>query len=325
MKRFAIGIDLGGTSVKAALVERGEGATNQTHRDTDAEKGPDHVIDVIVDLVKEMWSHAPEDDITGIGIGAPGNINWERTTLSYPPNLHGWKSINLKDAIQQRLGAAVPIIVENDANVAGLGSAHYGAGRPYDSFIMMTLGTGVGGAIIYNNKIFRGTTGSAGEIGHMSIDYEGPYDRSGVAGSIEAYLGQNHLSEYARERLLNDDTTILHGMTGPELEELTPKMLYDAAVRGDQPAIDILAWAGHKLGCVMASVVHLLDIRTFIVGGGVSAAGDFILEPARRTVKQFVMPGMRSGLEIIQESLGNQVGILGAAHVVFQYLDDHDA
>lgn len=323
MKRFAIGIDLGGTNVKAALVERGEGATNQTHRATDAEKGPDHVIDVMVDLVQEMWSHAPEDDITGIGIGAPGNINWERTTLSYPPNLHGWDSINLQDEMQKRLGALVPIIVENDANVAGLGSAHYGAGRPHDSFIMLTLGTGVGGAIIHNNKIFRGTTGSAGEIGHMSIDYEGPVDRSGVAGSIEAYLGQNHLSQHARERLLNDDTTILHQMAGPELEYLTPKMLHDAAIRGDQSAIDILSWAGHKLGWVISSVVHLLDIRKFIVGGGVSAAGDYILGPARKAIQQSVMPGMRSGIEIIQETLGNQVGILGAAHLIFQYLDEH--
>ncbi len=323
MKRFAIGIDLGGTNVKAALVERGEGATNQTHRATDAEKGPDHVIDVMVDLVQEMWSHAPEDDITGIGIGAPGNINWDRTTLSYPPNLHGWDSINLQDEMQKRLGALVPIIVENDANVAGLGSAHYGAGRPHDSFIMLTLGTGVGGAIIHNNKIFRGTTGSAGEIGHMSIDYEGPVDRSGVAGSIEAYLGQNHLSQHARERLLNDDTTILHQMAGPDLEYLTPKMLHDAAIRGDQSAIDILSWAGHKLGWVISSVVHLLDIRKFIVGGGVSAAGDYILGPARKAIQQSVMPGMRSDIEIIQETLGNQVGILGAAHLIFQYLDEH--
>ena len=323
MQRHAIGIDLGGTSIKAALVERGEGALAQTRRPTKADRGPDYVLDAIADLAREMWNEAASGTISGIGIGAPGNIDLAQTTLSYPPNLPGWNVINLQAALQERLGADVPVIVENDANVAGLGSAHYGAGRPHPSFVMVTLGTGVGGAIIYKDKIFRGTTGSAGEIGHMTIDYEGPFARSGVAGAIEAYLGQNHLSRHARYRLLTDEATSLRAVAGDELENLTPKMLHDAALEGDTASIEILAWAGHKLGVLMGSIIQLLDIRTFVVGGGVSAAGDFILEPARKTVQRYVMPGMREGVTIIQETLGNQVGILGAAHLVFQYLDEH--
>lgn len=323
MHDYAIGIDLGGTGVKAALVERGEGALAQTSRPTEADKGPEHVIDTIAELVEAMWAEAPDGDrVVGIGIGAPGNIDLARTTLMHPPNLPGWDEVNLRAVLQAKLARDIPVIVENDANVAGLGSAFYGAGRPYNSFIMVTLGTGVGGAIILDNKIFRGTTGSAGEIGHMTIDYEGPVARSGVAGAIEAYLGQHHLTRHARFRLLADETTMLHAMAGPDLMELSPKLIYDAAVQGDEAAIEMLAWAGHKLGCFFGGIVQLLDVRKFVVGGGVSAAGDFILEPARKVVRRYVMPGMREGIEIVQETLGNQVGILGAAHLAFDCLEE---
>ena len=323
MTHFSIGIDLGGTSIKAALVEEGRGIAEFRKVDTNAHEGPDHVIDTIASLVSELKQLSPVGSIAGIGIGAPGAVNWDRDTVSNPPNLDGWDVINLKDAIQQRLQSDLPVIVENDANVAGLGSAHYGAGIPYDSFILVTLGTGVGGVIIYNNKVFRGTTGGAGEIGHMTIDYEGPYDHSGVAGSIEAYIGQRFLSRHARYRLRTRDHSQVHEMTNGKLKKITPKILAEAAANGDQEAKDVLAWAGHKLGCVLGSAVNLLDIRKIIVGGGVSAAGDLILAPAYNTMVQFVMPGLREGLEIIRETLGNEAGMLGAAHLVFEYLDEH--
>jgi glucokinase len=207
--------------------------------------------------------------------------------------------------------------VENDANVAGLGSAFYGAGRDHDSFLMVTLGTGVGGAIIYRNQIFRGTTGGAAEIGHMTIDYEGPFANSGVGGAIEGYLGQSFLSEHAADRLTNHPDSKVYDLVD-DLSNLTPKVLYDAAEAGDDAAADILAWAGHKLGCVLGSAVNLLDIRTIVVGGGVSAAGDYILDPARETLPQFVVPGLRDDLSIVQEVLGNEASLLGAARLAFE-------
>ncbi|WP_457652003.1 ROK family protein [Rhodocaloribacter sp.] len=322
MNPFAVGVDLGGTSIKAALVERDRGLIHEVTRPTYAEEGPERVIERIGEVVETLIAEAPGRAIAGVGIGSPGAINWERTTVSHPPNFPGWETINLRDRLGERLGRHTVVLVENDANVAGLGSAHYGAGKPYPSFLMVTLGTGVGGAIIYRNKIFRGATGAAGEIGHMTIDYEGPFDRSGVAGAIEAYLGQRFLSRHARYRLMTREDSILHQMAGPDLQGITPKMLYDAAVLGDEGAKEVLAWAGHKLGCVLGSAVNLLDIRKIVVGGGLSAAGDFILAPARLTLRRFVMPGMHEGLEIIQETRGNEVGMLGAAHLVFQFLDE---
>lgn len=320
VKQYAIGIDLGGTNLKAALVERGAGILHRQTLPTPALVGSDAVLERIAELVRSLSARASEP-IVGVGIGSPGTINWERTTVTTPPNFSGWGVVNVAVELRRRLKApSLPVLVENDANVAGLGSAHYGAGKPFDSFIMITLGTGVGGAIIYRNEIFRGSTGGAGEIGHMTIDYEGPLARSGVQGAIEAYIGQNFLSQYARLRLLNEPPGPVHEMAGHELVNLTPRMLFEAAAKGDDAAAEVLSWAGHKLGCVLGSAVNLLDIRKIVVGGGVSGAGDFILEATRTTLPRYVLPGLRDGLEVVLEQQGNDVGLSGAAHVIFQSL-----
>jgi glucokinase len=322
MSSHAVGIDLGGTNLKAALVHREDGIVETTRRRTDADQGPQHVVEGIATLAEEMIDHAPSSGLAGVGIGSPGAINWERTTVTRPPNLPGWDSINLREALQPRLGT-LPVVVENDANVAGLGSAFHGAGRSFDSFIMVTLGTGVGGAIIYQNKIFRGSTGGAAEIGHMTINYEGPFANSGVAGAIEGFLGQAFLSDHARDRLVNYPDSRLHDLVDGDLDQLDPRLLHQAARDGDDAAQDILAWAGHKLGCVLGAAVNLLDIRTIVVGGGVSAAGDFILDPAREVLPTFVVPGLRDHLQIHREELGNEVSLLGAARLAFEGREAH--
>ena len=311
---IAVGVDLGGTSIKAGLVDRERGLLKSATRPTEADRGPAHVLNQIAEVVKDL---DPELAVAAVGIGAPGSVNLARTTVSGPPNFPGWVTENVAEQVSGLLDKPIPVFVENDANVAALGSAYYGAGQPYDNFIMVTLGTGVGGAIIYGNKIFRGATGGAGEIGHMSVDYEGPFARSGVAGAIEAYLGQRFLSRHARDQLIAETTSTLHETAGPDLSDLDPKMLYDAAIAGDEPAARVFAWAGHKLGCVLGSAVNLLDIRKIVVGGGQSAAGDLILEPARQTIIRFVTPALRDGVEIIRETKGNEIAVLGAARLAF--------
>jgi len=317
MSSHAVGIDLGGTNLKAALVHEDEGIVDLTQRRTEADQGPEHVVTRITELAADLIAQAP-DAIVGVGIGSPGAINWDRTTVTRPPNLPGWDTIDLSAELQSALPGDVPVIVENDANVAALGSAFYGAGQSYESFIMVTLGTGVGGAIIYRNQIFRGSTGGAAEIGHMTIDYEGPFANSGVAGAIEGYLGQSFLSDHARDRLVNYPDSALHDLVDGDLDRLTPRLLHEAATNGDEAARKILEWAGHKLGCVLGSAVNLLDIRTVIVGGGVSAAGDYILEPTRDTLPSFVVPSLREDLSVLQEVLGNEVSLLGAAQLAFE-------
>ena len=319
MPQYAIGVDLGGTTIKAGLVESSGGIVKTLSAQTGAEMGPDYVVTRIAELCEQLTLDVPPNTpLLGIGVGAPGVISWDRTSVSSPPNFPGWTTVNLADA----LGFfGVPVVVENDANAAGLGSAFYGEGRAFRSFLMITLGTGVGGAILYERRIFRGTTGGAGEFGHVTIDYEGPYARSGVAGAAEAYLGQHFLSRHARYQVLTRES-VLHDMCGPELEGLTPKHLHQAAEMGDEAAREVLAWAGRKLGCLIGSAVNLLDIRKVVVGGGVSAAGDYLLEPARQTARRFVMPGLAEGVEVVRETLGNAVGILGAARLAFERVED---
>lgn len=317
MSRYAVGIDLGGTNLKAALVERGEGLLKQQTIPTEADKGPEHVLDRVATLINDLWASSPDGTIAGVGVGSPGTIDWERTTVSHPPNFPDWIEVDVRAALRLRCGRDLTIVVENDANVAALGSAYYSVGRPHDSFIMITLGTGVGGAIIYQNRIFRGATGAAGEIGHMTIDYEGPVDRWGIAGAIEAYIGQQFLSHHARYRLLTRYDSQIHDLAEADLVDVTPYMLYEAAKAGDDPAREVLAWAGHKLGCLLGSVINLLDIPTVIIGGGVSGAGDFILEPARASLVRYVRPGLREKAQILRETRGNAVGMLGAAHLAF--------
>ena len=319
--RLAVGVDLGGTSIKAGLVSETDGLIGESSVITEAEAGSGRVLDQIAGLVNGFRQAYP--DLTGVGLGFPGAVNWDRTVAMKPVNIAGWDSINVSDELNARLASDFQILVENDANAAALGSSQFGAGKQFDSFIMVTLGTGVGGAIIYQNRIFRGATGSAGEIGHMTIDFEGPMARSGIPGAIEAYLGQRFLSRHARYQLMNDTDSVAHQMAGKDLLNMSPKILYEAALQGDEGAIEILAWAGNKLGIVLGSAVNLLDIRKVVVGGGISAAGDFILEAARESMVEYTTPALRSGLEIVQEPGGNDMGMLGAAHLIFQHLDDH--
>ena len=321
MSAYAIGVDLGGTNLKAALVEREEGVVTNVIHPTRAQDGPKSIVDRLRSTVADLAKQAPEP-VLGIGIGSPGAINLERTTVSHPPNLPGWDVINLRNELEA-VSDGRPVIVENDANAAALGSAYYGVGQPHDSFIMATLGTGVGGAVIYQNRIFRGSTGAAGEIGHMTIDYEGPLAKSGVAGAIEAYAGQQFLTHHARLRLINRPDSLVYDLAGDNLAALTPRILFEAAEQGDEAAQEIFAWVGHKLGAVLGSAVNLLDIRVIVVGGGVSAAGDYILDPARDALHDFVAEALREGLHLVRETMGNEAGLLGAARLVFEGEDAH--
>ncbi len=304
-ERFVVGIDLGGTNLKAALVEQTRGVIARTSIPSHASAGPDAVLDQMAEGALEVLAALPSGaPLLGVGVGSPGLVSLDRQTVSKPPNFAGWDVVNLPVELATRLAETPlrgPILVENDANVAGLGSAFYGAGVPFDSFIMVTLGTGVGGAIIVNKRLFRGVTGAAGEIGHVSIDYEGPYSRAGVPGAIEAYLGQRYLSHHARYQLLSRETQ-LHETAGQELRHMDPRQLHTAASIGDKAAIEVLAWAGHKLGVMLGSVVNLLDIRKIVVGGGTSQAAEFLLGPARKALLRHTMPAMMEGVELVQET-----------------------
>ena len=258
---FAVGVDLGGTNLKVALVERDAGIVRRTSVETDADDGPDRVLDRIADehprrrrgAARRCAPRRHRRRRAGLGDDGPH----DGALAAQPARLgHGPRRPSAPGRASTACPLDGPIRVENDANVAGLGSAFYGVGAAYPTFIMVTLGTGMGGAIIVDGRLFRGTTGAAGEIGHISIDYEGPPSRAGVAGAAEAYLGQRFLSRHARYQIMNREST-LHETWGDDLLDITPHALYVAAKAGDAPAREALAWAGHKLGVALGSAVNL--------------------------------------------------------------------
>jgi len=207
--------------------------------------------------------------------------------------------------------------IENDANIAAIGSLHFGAGQNFDSFIMITLGTGVGGGIIYENELFKGTHGMAGELGHVIIDYHGPLSNSVTRGTVEAYLGQRFLSRFATDLILQNPDNKLYEKFANDFDKLEPVDLTAAAKQGNELAIEILAKSGQRLGYAIINYVHMMDIRKFVVSGGVSKAGDFLFEPAKEIVRKHMMEPFKEGFELVYEDLGNDSALLGAAGLAF--------
>ncbi|MEX0772233.1 MAG: ROK family protein, partial [Balneolales bacterium] len=274
----AAGIDLGGTKIKAALVDRERGILEQFSVPTEAEKGKDHILKRLAEAIEKIKG-LTDKKLQGVGIGSPGVISLDRTTVTYPPNLPGWTKVNVAQEIKERTDLTA--YVENDANLAALGSSRFGQGRAYDSFIMLTLGTGVGGGIIFRKELFRGSTGGAAELGHVIIDYNGLSSNSRTKGGIEAYLGQRFLSRIAAEAIRKEPENALYKRFHERYEQLDPFEINIEADKGNELAIRILRDAGQKLGYAIVNYVHILDIRTVILSGGVAKAGKWLIEPAR--------------------------------------------
>lgn len=316
---LTIGIDLGGTNIKAALVDDKKGILHKFSLPTEAEKGVAHILDTLAEAIQGAAAKA-DGPISGAGVGSPGVISYDRTSVSNPPNFPGWTTVNLAAELKKRTG--MEVYVDNDANLMALGSSNFGSGKPFANFIMVTLGTGVGGGIILQNKLFRGATGGAGELGHVSIDYAGPDSHSPARGGIEAYLGQRFLSRLAWERIRQEPTNPMYEKFKDNPEELEPKELTAQANEGNMLAIDILRDAGEKLGYAIVNYIHVLDIRKIIVSGGVAQAGDWILKPAREAALSRMLAPYRTDFEIIPETLGNDAALLGAASLPYEYLPD---
>lgn len=311
---YAIGIDLGGTNIKAALVRQGEGIVKKVSVSTEAEKGKQFVFKKVADLSLSLMEHS-STPVSGIGIGLPGMVSMDRRSVSSPPNLPGWGEESVAETIESLTGYRC--IIENDANVAAFGASRFGIGKDRDHFIMVTLGTGVGGGIIYNRQLFRGSTGAAAELGHVIINYHGPLSNSNTRGGIEAYLGQRFLSRFAADMIRQHPSNPLYRIED-DYSSLEPVDLYNEAENGNALAVDILKQTGEKLGYAIVNYIHMMDIRTIIVSGGVANAGDYILGPARDTAMKFLMPPFRIGFEILNETLGNDAAILGAASLAIE-------
>ena len=326
MSRWAIGIDLGGTAIKAAIVGEKSGIVYDRSVPTDTASGPAGIIAQLAGIIGDLHRFASltmdSGKCSGIGLGAPGAVNAETGTLSYPPNLQGWSIVPLRDELQQCLiqqeNLSIPVYIDNDANAAAFGEAVYGAGSEFRDFLMVTLGTGVGGGIILNRKVFRGINGTAGEVGFMIIDFEGPTIHAGIQGTIESLIGKKAIVALARRMIqANPSGSTVGKFCDNDYTKLSPRHLEHAAKEGDPVSLEVWNRVGSILGIGLANVATLMDIRKFVVGGGISAAGNLIIVPALDQLTRSTLPSMHDGLSIVPALLGNKAGIYGAAALCF--------
>ncbi len=309
-----LAVDLGGTTVKAGLVDSAGNILYQNKLPTLPDKGPKAVIRQIEKALRDVIEKGAFPLRSAIGVGAPGVVD-DTGVVKAPPNLKGWDEVHLSEELA-RLFPGFRVVVENDANVAAIAESRFGAGKNHENFLFVIWGTGVGGGIILNNTIYRGPTGGAGEIGHISIDHEGPQCNCGGIGCIEAYIGQRYLSERTVSKLQDGATSTLPDLVDGDLSRIEPVYLAEAAQSGDAFSRAVLTEAGTLLGVAIGAVMNTLDLRISIIGGGVSAAGDFVLEAVEESVRRHVLKPLRPDIRVLQATQGNAAGLLGAAGLV---------
>ncbi|MEP7055840.1 MAG: ROK family glucokinase [Actinomycetota bacterium] len=306
---LAIGVDVGGTKVAAGVVADDGTVVAEVRRPTPS-ASPEQTADVIVELVEELRK---EHDVTAIGVGAAGFIDSARSTVMFSPNL-AWRDEPLRERISDRIG--LPVVIENDANAAGWAEAKFGAGRGEAHLVLVTLGTGIGGAIVLEGKLYRGRWGIAGEPGHMTMVQDGILCGCGNRGCWERYCSGTALTRAARERVTASPVAghDLLEFAGGDVKGLTGPVVTEAAKAGEQLAVELLADVSRWLGLGLANISAVLDPGTYIIGGGLAAAGELLLAPARTSYAGALTGrGHRPLAEIRLAQLGNEAGVVGAA------------
>jgi len=291
-----LGIDLGGTNIKAAVVTlEGRLVTDRTVETPPSREASD-VVGAITALGRELLAEYPGIERAGIGI--PGLVDLDRRLIRYAPNFPNWHDVHFKDMLMKELG--IDVRLENDVNCFALAEHRWGAGRDTRFMIGLAVGTGVGGAIIADGELYRGRSGAAGEIGHMSVDMWGPRCNCGNLGCIERYVGEQWFTMAAREEL--DD---------PSIDE--PARVSALAETGDERALRFIESRGEILGVVCASLIHIFDPEVIVIGGGISKAGEPFFRGIRKAVQERAMPLMAAEVKILPAELGTIAGAMGAA------------
>ncbi len=309
---LAIGIDIGGTKVAGGVVDADGAVLRRARRDTPHRSTSPRVVEnTIVSVVEELLESG--DDIAAVGIGAAGFVAADRATVVFAPHL-SWRNEPLREALGGRL--ALPIFVDNDANAAVWAESRFGAGRGESHLVMVNLGTGIGGGIVLDGRVIRGRFGIAGEFGHMQVVPDGIRCECGNRGCWEQYASGNALVREARSLMSAGSPVVsdLFDRVGGHPEDLTGPLVTEAARDGDQLARELLGEIGRWLGIGIADLAAALDPGTFVIGGGVSAAGELLLGPAREAFRrQLTGRGYRPEAQIVCAELGNEAGLVGAA------------
>lgn len=298
---LAIGVDFGGTSVKFGVVRDGELIGDIERVLTRDVSSPDAMVEAMAAKVRDLCARHP--DIKAVGVGVPGAVDAEGVTYNLT-NVPGWRDVPLKEILERE--CEMPVAVDNDANCAAFAEWKFGAGKGFKNLVLVTLGTGVGGGLILNGELYRGSNLAAGEIGQMSIDFNGVDGPYGNFGALERYIGHQQISEIARQRFLEAGREVSN-------EACSPEALAESANQGDEIAHQVWHVVADYLGTVLASVIYLLNPDAIVVGGGVAHAGEVLFDPLRERVRVMLSKEFFERLSILPAELGNSAGIIGSA------------
>jgi glucokinase len=315
--RFVLGIDIGGTNlVVGSVAEDGSAVVATASEPTHSEAGATDVVDRLVGLAERAIAttrrESPGAEILGVGVGAPGPLDTRRGIVLLTPNL-GWVNMPLRQLIHDRLG--LPAALDNDANCAVLGEWWVGAARGARHAIGITIGTGIGGGIIIDGRLYHGASDVAGEIGHTTIDTEGRRCKCGNYGCLEAYASGPNIALRAVEELEAGAESRLRALVDGDLRKITAQTVYQAAADGDELALEVVNDTAKVLGVGIGNLLNVFNPEVVVVCGGVTLAGDHLFEPLRREVARRAFKPAVAACRIVPGELAGTAGVYGAAKV----------
>jgi glucokinase len=314
MMAHFIGVDMGGTNLKAGVVDTNDGAVSGlTTIPTLAHEGPQAVMHRMAGLVQSVAAHCQDmGRIQGIGIGVPGVLDLEHGLTLFLPNLPGaWPDVPLRDTIARLTGLTTVIL--NDARSITFGEWRFGAGRGVETIACFAIGTGIGGGLVIDGKLHLGIGGTGGELGHQVIDFNGPQCGCGNRGCLEVYASGPAIAAMGAKAVLQGLTTKIGAMVDYDLNRITPELICQAAQEGDAIARGIYELAGMYIGVAAANLCVVLGPQRIVIAGGVAKAGELLLDPIRRTVRERVKVMPVEQVEIMPSKLGVIAGVIGAA------------
>ncbi|MDR3572796.1 MAG: ROK family protein [Anaerolineaceae bacterium] len=313
MKKYYIGLDFGGTNLKAGLVFQQNGEVkNISSVPTASHEGPEGVMKRMATLIETSLDQVDRDEIGGIGIGVPGVIDLANGVTKFLPNLPGnWPDVPLAQTIQKMSG--LPVKLLNDVRAITYGEWQFGAGQGSDSMACFAIGTGIGGGLVINNQLVLGIGGTAGELGHITVDFNGPICGCGNRGCVETLASGPAIAAMGIKAVSQGLTTSIGRLAGYDLNKITPELIYRAALEDDAIALEIYGQAGFYLGIAVANVLVSVGTRKVVIAGGVAQAGDLLLDSVKKTVRERVKMMPVEQVDIVPARLGTNAGIIGVA------------
>lgn len=304
-----LAVDLGGTNIRAAVVDGSGRLSHRQSIDTLAANGHEDVIARMAELITRTARVAGVDEATPVGVASPGPLNPRTGTVLYTPNLPGWRDVPLKATLEAELRR--PVLLANDGNCGALGEMRYGSARGIDDLVYLALGTGVGGGVICGGVLIDGVRGLGAEVGHVTVAMDGPRCTCGSVGCLEAFVSGWAIMREAEAVATTADGDLLRRLAGSG--DVHAGIVKKAAEKEDLAARMILDRAGRALGVAMGTFVNIFNPQMIVIGGGVAALGEHLLGPARRSMLAHSFVDMREDVRVAYSALGNDTGIYGAA------------